>query len=483
VEEAPRQDFRRFALVGPGIFRVVQSDGTLLFRTVWQPFVLSAPKRFVIFPGRLVIVGVRAFLVRASALSESHVIGLSWKRRASDIAPCHGSWSVVRAVSAGMFLFAVTILSASAEETLLDSSPFEDDARDWRTLELFTGQAITFYGEISPIVLQYDDGVVSRTYAPLGNSNKTSRLGFRWQIRNFGGWAPVARVEMGLSERPAKEVNLLEPGSGGWSIKDGDLRKLELILRHPGIGAFSVGQGSMATHGITEVDYSGTDVAAKSNVGRIVASQLLRNTDGTLSTLEVGQFVDNFDGSNITGTYSDGSRKLRLRYDSLSFRGFAVSVAVGNEVLREDAGSNADAALTYEADVGDYMLAAGLGYSWQSESRVLSGSASVLHQSTGFNLTAAMGRERDGGNFSYLKAGVLRRIWSVGDSALTLDFYRGNDILSGGSMAASYGLAFVQSFDRFNLQGFALVRSFDFKEPGASYENSLTMMTGLRWAF
>lgn len=386
-------------------------------------------------------------------------------------------------MATGLLLVGFAIGPASARERLMDRSPFSDDTKDWRTLRLFTGQTITFYGLISPIVLNYDDGLVSETYAPLGNSNKTSRLGFRWRIRSFGDWSPLARVEIGLSARPSKEVNLLDPGTNTWSIKDGDLRKLEIVVKHPKYGVFSLGQGSMATHGITEIDYSKTDSTSKSNVGRIVASQYLRNSDGTLSSAEVGGFIDNFDGSNITGTYSDGSRKLRFRYDSPNYRGFSLAVAVGNEVLRDDAEANADTALTYEADFGDYKFASGIGYSWQSDTRVLSGSASVLHEPSGYSLTAAMGAERNGGDFVYLKAGVLRSYWKVGETALALDYYRGNDIYTGGSLGASYGLSFVQYFDRFNMQGYALIRSFDFKQPGTIYENSLTVMSGLRWDF
>ncbi len=377
-------------------------------------------------------------------------------------------------------MFAVV---AQAQEEVEDDTPFSEPEDDWRVWKLFTGQPIIFYGQINPAVVQYDDGAVTRTYSPVGNSNKTSRLGFRWHIRQFGDWSPLVRVEVGLSARPSKTVNIEDPGSNSWSSREGDLRKLELVVYNDRFGAFSFGQGSMATDGITEVDYSGTRLAAFSNVGQIAASQLLRNRDGQLSQLQIGDFIDNFEGANVTGAYPDGSRKMRFRYDTPNFNGFVFSTAFGNEVLRDEGETNVDAALTYEEVFGEYKFAAGAGYSWQSETRVLSGSATVLHDPSGLSLTAALGGERDGGSFAYLKAGVQRSFWSVGSTFLSVDFYRGTNIESDGTLATSYGLAMVQAFDKPGLEAYALIRSYDIKQPGATFDNGLVTMIGASWQF
>lgn len=371
----------------------------------------------------------------------------------------------------------------AAEETKLEITPFSDGSDDWRTRELFTGALVTFYGQFSPSVIYYDDGAVSRTYAPVGNSNRTSRLGLRWHIRQLWDWEPVFRAEIGVTPRPSNRVNLDTSNDAKWALDQSNLRKLELILSHPKIGVLTLGQGSMATDNITEVDYSGTDVVAYSDVSAPAAAQYLRFADGRLSTAQIGDFVDNFDGLNITGTFDDGNHKLRARYDTHRFRGLVFSAAIGNEVLRENGRANADVALTYEQDLGTYKFASGVGYSWQSDSRILSGSMSVVHKPSRINLTIALGGQDDGGDFNYAKLGTVRSFWPVGDTAMSVDYYQGNDIYSAGSEARSIGLAIVQSFDRFNVQGYALLRHYSFDEPTADYLNSTALMTGIRWVF
>lgn len=373
--------------------------------------------------------------------------------------------------------------SGIAGEGRIDLTPFTDGTDDWRTRELFTGALVTFYGQFSPAILNYDDGGRSRGYAPVGNSNKTSRIGLRWHLRHAGNWRPVFRAEIGITPRPSNSVNIDTPQDADWISDETNLRKLELVLEHPRFGVLTVGQGSMATDSITEVDYSGTKVAAYSDVSAVASAQFLRFADGRISDVQLGAFFDNFEGSNITGTYPDGDRKMRVRYDTPSLNGLVFSAAIGNEVFREDGSTNADVALTYETRLGDFKFASGLGYSWTADERVLSGSVSALHVPSGINLTMASGGEEDGGGFSYVKLGVLRSLWTVGDSAVSLDFYRGNDIYAPGSRSQSVGLAFVQSFDRLNMQGFALLRHYSFDATGATFLDSTAMMTGVRWVF
>lgn len=373
--------------------------------------------------------------------------------------------------------------TAEARDRIFSLTPFSDATDDWRTRQVFTGQTLTFYGQLSPMALKYDDGGVSKTYAPVGNSNKTSRVGFRYQIRDIGSWSPVFRLEFGLSARPSNSVNLIDPGESTWDISSEDLRKLEVIFTHPTLGKIALGQGSMATDNIAEVDYSGTTVAAYSNVAQVAAAQFLRESSGRLSAFQVGSFIDNFDGDSIRGSYEDGTRKLRARYDTPNHRGFVLSMALGNEALRDDGEVNADVAVTHEADLGDFRVASGLGYRWQTDTEIVSGSASVYHEPTGLNLTGAFGFERNGGEYDYLKLGLRRQVWAIGDMAVSVDWYRSKNISVDGSRAKSVSLAFVQSFDKAGLQGYALMRRYEFGLPNVSFRDGLALMTGIRWAF
>lgn len=394
-----------------------------------------------------------------------------------------GVTRTVTAALIGSGTIALATDQAEARDRIFSLTPFADATDDWRTRQIFTGQTLTFYGQLSPIALQYDDGAVRDTYAPIGNSNKTSRVGFRYQIRSFGAWSPVFRVEFGLSARPSNSVNLLDPGESILDFNSQDLRKFELVLTHPTLGKIAVGQGSMATDNIAEVDYSGTTVAAYSNVAQVAAAQFLRREDGTLSAFQVGSFIDNFDGDSVRGSYEDGTRKMRVRYDTPNYEGFVLSMALGNEAFRDEGEVNADVSVTHEADLGDVRVASGIGYRWQTDTQILSGSASVFHEPTGVSLTGAFGYETDGGEYDYLKLGLRRQIWAIGDTAVSVDWYQSKDISVSGSSAKSLGLAFVQSFDKAGLQGYALVRRYKFDLPTVSFQDGLAVMTGLRWAF
>lgn len=208
-------------------------------------------------------------------------------------------------------------------------APLADQSDDWRERKLFTGREVTVYGQFSQAFMGYDDGVARKSYGPVDNSNASTRIGLLYDFRPLGGFSAVGRLEVGLAPRPSGKVSLLDPGGGDFEIDGSNIRKFEVIIDTPRIGAFTIGQGSMATDGIAEIDLSRTAVTAFSDVGSTAGGQLLRRADGTLSSLTIGQVFDNFDGDRISGENSDGSRKLRLRYDTPEKVGLKLSAAYG----------------------------------------------------------------------------------------------------------------------------------------------------------
>lgn len=223
-------------------------------------------------------------------------------------------------VQTALFSLALCLAAGSAqseEQSRPDLlTPLTDPTDDWRTRTTLTGQSITLYGQISPALLGYDDGLTRDTYGPVGNSNASTRIGLLWQLYPIWGLDLVARFEGGITPRASNTINQIDSSGDGFSFDGTHVRKLELIFDNPRLGTLSLGQGSMATDGIAEIDLSGTKVTAYSAVSQSAGGQFLRLSNGTLSTLIIGDVFNNFDGNNVTGYNSDGSRALRARYDT-----------------------------------------------------------------------------------------------------------------------------------------------------------------------
>ena len=79
----------------------------------------------------------------------------------------------------------------------------------------------------------------------------------------------------------------------------------------------------MASNNTAEVDFSGTSVISYSSVADSAGAQLLRQSDGTLSDIEIKDAFTNYDGL---------SRKVRIRYDSPSWSGFGLRTSYGKDL-------------------------------------------------------------------------------------------------------------------------------------------------------
>ncbi|WP_146345487.1 hypothetical protein [Falsiphaeobacter marinintestinus] len=320
-------------------------------------------------------------------------------------------------------------------------------------------------------------------YAPLDNSNASTRIGFLWQLYPFWGINAVARFEGGFTPRASNTINQIDDSGNGFSFDGTNIRKLELIIDTGRIGTFSFGQGSMATDSIAEIDLSQTKVTAYSAVSQSAGGQFLRLSDGSFSPLVIGDAFKNYDGDNVTGYNSDGSRNLRVRYDTPDYRGLKVSFAVGRDVLDEGDDDYADVAVRYDGRFRNLRLSAGLGYSRKATEEVTSGSVSAVHHATGANVTFALGHSTSSGKNGYLKLGLIRSWIPAGDTAISIDVYYGSDIVGPGSKSRSVGLAVSQQLDRYNVEIFGLLRNYSYDDLAFDYRNSVAFFTGIRWQF
>ena len=375
-------------------------------------------------------------------------------------------------------------IDTEAEAKVFEELPDLAPARGLPPLErtLADGTTIRLYGHVNWGVLTYDDGRETNTYAPIDNANSVTRLGVLAE-RPVGAWDVGGRVEVQYAPYSTFDVSVLDD-QADFGTDQGNIRWIELNAENATYGRFSLGQGSMATDGITLIDFADTNVVAYSTVGDSAAGQFLRFSDPSRPIDEAPRIRDAFSGF-------DGPRRVRVRYDTPSFHGFSAAAAYGRELLttrdnvRED--DLFDLSLTYGDQLGDFQLGAGLGYFWDRDDReVLSGSGSVLHVPTGLNLTVASARvdiDRDDPHYWYVKAGIRRDLFDFGSTAVSLDYYAGDDIVRDGSESTSYAVAAVQRIDAINTELWASYRIYEYDEPATNFEDADMVFAGFRFRF
>ena len=338
-----------------------------------------------------------------------------------------------------------------------------------------SGGSTLLYGQFNPAYLQFDDGV-STTGAVVDNVHSNSRVGLLL-TQPFGSNTLTFNIETALGLRPSSQLSQNHTPKGiNWSRSF--IRKVDFSWRTQNAGTFSFGQGSMATDGAAEVDMSGTTLVNYVSVPDTAAAFRFRTSAGALST------------KTIAGSFSDfdGGRRLRVRYDTPTFNGFTVSASYGEEVVSKNADFTATSiALRYNGEFGDVKVKGAIGY---SEAKLAAGvrrndtigSLSLLH-SSGFNVTVAAGDRKQSGNYYYGKLGYQHDWFSVGKTALSIDYYRGNDRSSVGAKSTSYSVGIVQSFDDARIEAYLGLTKYELTETSASYLDASSVLFGMRWKY
>jgi len=226
-------------------------------------------------------------------------------------------------------------------------------------------------GQINRGAMYADDGDTAKWFF-VDNGNSSTRFRFTGS-NDFDYDLSVGIVwEVEMKSNASNDMNMdLDGDVGDINFNE---RKMEFWVGSPW-GKLWLGQGDMAANSTSEVDLSGTTVAAYSSVGDVGGGfEFQKNGAGT--GISVGGSRSNFDGL---------SRKDRVRYDTPKFWGFYASGSTGNSSIW-------DGALRYAGDFGWAKFAAAGGWSdggsSQSWDGRFSSSASMLFD-FGLNLTAS----------------------------------------------------------------------------------------------
>lgn len=160
-----------------------------------------------------------------------------------------------------------------------------------------------------------------------------------------------------------------------------------------------------------------------------------------------------------------------------------LSFAAGNEVQDTSGESYVDVALRYDGPFRNFRVSGGLGFSRKGSEEITSGSLSAVHHQSGANFTVALGHGSQSGSYTYFKIGMLRSVFPIGKTAVSLDLYNGSVLGSQGSTSRSFGLAVSQQISRKNVEIFGLLRRYDYDDQISDYHASTAFFTGLRWKF
>lgn len=337
---------------------------------------------------------------------------------------------------------------------------------------------IDTYGWVNMAVMYGDTGHGSETYI-VDSKYASSRFGAKIskEVEDLGVRIGT-HVEFEYQHNDSKEVT-----PENRSI-DGELEERHINVFVAGdFGQVSIGQGSGAADGNTEIDLSGTKVAAFSNLGLMGGSLPFVAKDGTDNDVKLIHALHNQDFEQ---------RYDRVRYDSPKFGPMALSVSQG---YKSKKGGGSDDVTELAAKVTLPLagkLVAGVGYSRKDvggavdKVDVFGGSASWLHTS-GFNLTGVYSNQ-DGSTKGASEFYMVKTGYKTGKHSFAIHHAMGDDraeyspAVVTDSEAKAYGVSYVYAPAKW-LDMYASFNNYELSAKERSYDNINIAMTGARVKF
>lgn len=334
--------------------------------------------------------------------------------------------------------------------------------------------AVSLYGHVNKAVLYSNDGNRGDFYL-VDNDNSSTRLGVLAAIEPNDKYKIGSRIEVEYQTNPS---NLVSQNDKRLSGSGFEKRHLDLWVETNSFGKLSLGWGSTASDGTSELDLSGTGVIGYSDIASMAGGQLFYDKNaGQLSDTPIRAVFSNMDGLG---------RDERIRYDTPTFGGF-----IGSASYITDGGG--DFAIRYLAKMDAFKLAAGAAYANPGSTSTiiddqLNGSVSVLHDS-GFNGTFSLGTRnhkeagRSDGGFFYTKFGYKANWCPLGVTSLSLDYGRASDISVNGDDADTFGFQMVQDIQEWGSEVYLGYRFHTLDRNGADFDNINAIMSGMRVKF
>ena len=362
-------------------------------------------------------------------------------------------------------------------DAAVEDLPIESEA--YAPATTFTNQSggeVNFYGQLNLAYQSFNDGDET-TSGIVDNGNWNTRLGFTI-TQPLENSTIRYRFETGLGLRNSAAISQeFEPDWIDWQRTS--LRWFEAAFDTK-YGTLSLGQGSTASDGTAGLDDSFTFQAGATDSSDGFGSFRVRDGNGDLTDVTVGQVNNSF----------DGARRFRIRYDTPVYEGVMLSTSYGQNILTSgDDTDYYDVAIRWTGDVGDFSVRSAAGYQWLDDpngenTRRLAGSVSVVHAPTGLNFAFSAGEQIDGANYIWTRLGWQTNYFAMGRTNLSVDYYKGNDFLSDGAKTENYGIYAVQTIDAAAVDVYAGWRRFTYSDQlGGSYQDAEGILVGARFFF
>lgn len=323
-------------------------------------------------------------------------------------------------------------------------------------------------GQVNRAVNVANDGDQTKAYYVDNNvSNSRLRLlgvGQLTEDLRFG-----AQLETAFSPNNSADVSQINETADDFL----DVRRAEAAIDSVRFGRLWLGKGSSATDAVAEYDLSGIDVIMYSAVEDIAGGLLFRDDDGDLTDVSIGDAFSDF----------DGGRQDRVRYDKV-FGDLQFSASTGSDQRYDAALSFGNKFGSWQGvKVGPFTTLGGIGIADPSaddvDFRVL-GSTSVLHDSTGLNLTLSGGMDEADGRDPYnlyVKAGWYGKLNTLGNTGFGIDFTRSNEIETAGDTGYSVGGAVVQTVEGYGTELYSQVRWYSLDRDDAPSVDDIVVGT------
>jgi hypothetical protein len=319
-------------------------------------------------------------------------------------------------------------------------------------------------GQVNRAGLYADDGESAKWYF-VDNDNSSTRFRFQGSNEFENDWKVGFLWEVEMQSNASNKVSMDE---------DGDTTDVHFDERHMDIwiekwGTMRLGQGDTSTNGTSEVDLSGTTVAAYSSVSDVGGNFEFRDGDKKLG-ITVSDSRSNFDGL---------SRKDRVRYDTPTWAGFFASGSVEQE-------SQFDFAARYAGDFGWAKFAAAAGYanfgtSSNTKDWQFSSSASMLFD-FGLNLTASYAFQDEDNEDPWNLFGKIGYNF-LEKHAVSVQYSRTKHKSADDDEADTFGAAYVfNPWKSVELYGTYYLHMLD-RDKGTSPDDINILMTGARIKF
>lgn len=309
-------------------------------------------------------------------------------------------------------------------------------------------------------------------YYNVDNDNSSSRLRFVGTGRPNEEVTIGSVLEIEITPNKSTEVSQENEDIGGSQVFND--RKAEVSIAHESFGTVTIGKGSTASDGTSEVDVSGTTVIAYSDIQKTAGGLLWYDSDNDeYSDTTIGDVFNNLDGL---------SRRDRVRYDTPDIGGFGFAI----DAISDQRWSSS---LRWGGDFANLKAAAAIAYSDPGGDRkyLYDGSVSVLHTPTGLSLTLSGGvRDEDGRDDSfntYAKLGWLTEFFSFGTTAFALDYTNAENFDENNDEANSVGAYVVQNVSDWGIEFYGGYRWHTLDRDNTDFDDIHVVSVGTRVKF